>query len=66
MHREDEIMIKVLFANGKLGEVEYTRIGKFIYTQRVVAYKIFDVWIEARRKNKGPYQGPERRVSTLC
>jgi len=58
-------MIKVIFTNGKLGDVSYTRLAKSLQLHRIAAYKLFDVWIEVRRGHKSDYQGPERRVCNL-
>jgi hypothetical protein len=57
-------MVKVIYADGKMGMVRHSNLTKLILVGRVVAYKPFDVWIETRRKRRNHlhYHGPERRV----
>lgn len=58
-------MMKVLFTNGKYGEIRDSNLGRFLNQGVVAAYKPFDEWVEVRRRGRIQYEGPERRTATL-
>lgn len=62
-HVGDEMLTKVIYADGSLSTVKYSQLGKLIRMGKIAAYQSVEEWVEVRRKRKIDYKGRERRAN---
>lgn len=57
-----DMLIKVIYPDGKLGTVRRSDLGDLVKMGSIAAYHCSEGWVELRRKRNIGYRGQERRV----
>jgi hypothetical protein len=58
-----DMFLKVIYPDGISGMVKASKLYGLINECKIIAFHCSEGWVEVRRKNRGNYNGPDRRKS---